>query len=73
MEGWARVKKAAKYADVSEKTMRSWMKDGLRYSRLSSGMIRIRYCAIDDFLKAHQVDERKGLDAIVDEVMRGLK
>ena len=52
MEGWARVKKAAKYADVSERTMRSWMKDGLRYSRLSSGMIRIRYSAIDDFLEA---------------------
>jgi len=69
MEGWARVKKAAKYADVSERTMRSWMKDGLRYSRLSSGMIRIRYCAIDDFLKAHQVDERKRVVATVDEVM----
>ena len=73
MEGWASVKKAAKYADVSERTMRSWMKDGLRYSRLPSGMIRIRYSAVVEFLEAHQVDERKRLDAIVDEVMRGLK
>lgn len=69
MEGWASVKKAAKYADVSERTMRSWMKDGLRYSRLPSGMIRIRYSAVVEFLEAHQVDERKRVVATVDEVM----
>lgn len=72
IEGWASVKKAAKYADVSERTIRSWMKDRLRYSRLPSGMIRIRYCAIDDFLEAHHVDERKIIDAIVDGVIKSL-
>jgi predicted site-specific integrase-resolvase len=71
MQGWASVKKAAKYADVSERTMRSWLKKGLKYSRLPSGMIRIQYSAIDEFLKNFTSDELCKVDAIVDEVMRG--
>ena len=73
IESWVNVKKAAEYADVSERTMRSWMKEGLKYSKLPSGMVRIKYSAIDEFLNAFQVDERKKIDAIVDEVLRGLK
>ena len=43
MEGWACIKKAAQYADVSVRTMRDWLKEGLKHSRLPSGTIRIRY------------------------------
>jgi hypothetical protein len=57
MQGWASLKKAAKYADVSERTMRSWMKKGLKYSRLPSGMIRIQFSHIDEFLGSYRVDE----------------
>ena len=47
MRGWAKVKSAAKYADVSERTIRSLLKQGLKYSRVSSNMILIRYDAIN--------------------------
>ena len=70
MIGWASIKNAVKYADVSSRTMRSWMKDGLKYSRLPSGMIRIQYSAIDEYLSSHQVDEAGMVDKIVEEVMR---
>jgi hypothetical protein len=49
MEGWASIKIAAKYADVSVRTMRGLLKRGLKHSRVSSGMIRIRYSDIDEF------------------------
>ena len=66
MQGWASVKKAVKYADVSERTMRSWMKKGLKYSKLPSGMIRIQYSAIDEFLGRYQGDECSKNETIVE-------
>ncbi len=72
MHGWASVKKAAKYTDVSERTMRSWMKDGLRYSRLPSGMIRIRYSALDEFIEAYEAGDGRDVDRIVDEIVNDM-
>jgi hypothetical protein len=69
MEGWGSIKNAAKYADVSVRTMRGLLKRGLKHSRLSSGMIRIRYSDIDEFFMQYQVSENQ-IDKIVDEVMR---
>ena len=69
MEGWASIKNAAKYADVSVRTMRNLLKRGLKHSRISSGMIRIRYSDIDEFFMQYQVIENQ-IDKIVDEVMR---
>jgi excisionase family DNA binding protein len=69
MDGWASVKKAAKYADISERTMRDWLKSGLKHSKPSGGMIRIRYSDIDDYLLKYQVNENF-VDAVVDEILR---
>ena len=69
MEGWATIKKAAKYADVSERTFRDWLKNGLKHSRLNAKTIRIRYSDIDEFLDRFQVDDHL-LDDLVDSVMR---
>jgi excisionase family DNA binding protein len=65
MEGWATIKKAAKYADVSERTFRDWLKNGLKHSRLNAKTIRIRYSDIDEFLERYQVD-----DHLVDDLGR---
>ena len=69
MEGWASVKKAAKYADISERTLRDWLKEGLKHSRLNAKTIRIRYVDIDEFLEQFQVDDHL-VDNLVDSVMR---
>lgn len=69
MEGWASVKKAAKYADISERTFRDWLKEGLKHSRLNAKTIRIRYVDIDEFLEQFQVDDHL-VDNLVDSVMR---
>ena len=69
MEGWATIKKASKYADVSERTFREWLKNGLKHSRLNAKTIRIRYRDIDEFLDRFQVDDHL-VDDLVDSVMR---
>jgi excisionase family DNA binding protein len=69
MEGWATIKKAAKYADISERTFRDWLKNGLKHSRLNAKTIRIRYSDIDEFLERFQVDDHL-VDDLVDSVIR---
>ena len=75
MEGWAKIKKIAVYAGVSERTLRNWLKQGLRYSRLKSGMLLIKYSWVDDFLSSHEVtDEQAGqIGRIVNEVMKDFR
>ena len=71
MKGWANVKNAAKYADVSVRTLRDWLKEGLKHSRLNAKTIRIRYSDIDEFLQQFQASDHF-VDDIVDAVMRDL-
>jgi excisionase family DNA binding protein len=72
MNGWGKVKQAARYAGVSERTFRDWLKDcSLKHSRLRTGTILIRFSDIDSFLEGFAVDDNQ-LDWIVDDVMEGL-
>jgi excisionase family DNA binding protein len=66
--GYLKVKPAAKYAGVSERTFRDWLKDGLIHIRLKSGTILISYQAIDEYLAAFEVNLNQ-VDEIVDQVM----
>ena len=69
--GYCKVKPAAKYAGVSERTFRPWLKDGLRHIRLKSGTILISYQAIDEYLAAHEVNHNQ-VDDLVEEVLKDL-
>ena len=71
LRGWLKVKEAAVYCGISERTIRSWLKEGLRHSRLRSGTILIRVSWIDEYLVRFEAQENE-VDMIVDEVMRGL-
>jgi phage antirepressor YoqD-like protein len=71
MQGWAKIKEAAKFADIGERTMREWLKQGLKHSRLSTGTILIRYSDIDDWLESFAVNEDQ-INQMVDEVCRDL-
>ena len=71
MQGWAKVKDAARYADVSERTFRSWIKHGLCHSRLPSGMIRVQYSAIDEFLNTFAVSDNE-VENLTDEILEGI-
>lgn len=69
--GYAKVKEAAKYAGVSQRSFRDWLKDGLRHIRLSTGTILVAYIAIDEYLARFEVS-RNQVDDIVNEVMQEL-
>jgi excisionase family DNA binding protein len=75
-KGWANVKEAATYAGVQPRTVRTWLKEGLAYSRLSRKLILIRFDAIDEFLERFEINEahqERELKGIVDDVFRTLK
>ena len=72
MTGWAKIKKASDYSGISERTMRDWLKDGLKHSRLPSGTVLIRYEWIDEYLEAFAAKEDQ-VDKIVSETMRDLR
>jgi hypothetical protein len=70
--GYAKVKKAAKYADVGERTFRDWLNNGLRHIRLPSGTIIIPFALIGEYLLRFEVSTNE-LDEIVDQAVRELK
>lgn len=71
MDGWGKVKTAAKYAGVSERTLRTWLKQGLRHAKLPSGIVLIKYDFVAEFLSNYGVKDGV-LDGIVDDVLRDL-
>ena len=70
MIGWGKIKNVAKYAGVSERTMRKWLNEGLKYSQLTTGTILIKYSSVDEFLELHIVEHRE-IDQIVNDTLKG--
>ncbi|MBA4397320.1 MAG: hypothetical protein C0394_08055 [Syntrophus sp. (in: bacteria)] len=69
MEGWGKIKEAAKYAGIRERTMRGWLQKGLRHARMPTGTVLIRYRDIDDYLEQFCGAEHR-VDRIVDNVIK---
>ncbi|ADK85607.1 DNA binding domain protein, excisionase family [Desulfarculus baarsii DSM 2075] len=68
---WLRARSAAELADVSLRTMRSWLAAGLPHSRVAGGAVLIKREALDAWLAGHAVDHQR-TDKIVNEVLAGL-
>ena len=65
--GWAKVKDAAEYAGLGERTFRGLLKKGMRHSRLPSGTILVRFDAIDEFIS--QYERSNESDEFVEKVL----
>lgn len=72
MTGWCKIKKAADFSGVSERTLRDWLKDGLKHSRLPSGTILIKYAWLDEYLEKFAAQEDQ-VDKIVNETLRDFR
>lgn len=72
MVGWFKVKAAAKFAGVSERTFRDLLKQGLKHSRLPSGTILVKADYINQFLESYIVNENL-VDDLVNEALREFK
>lgn len=55
--GWLKVKAASRYSGISERTMRSWLKQGLPHSKMPSGMVLIKEQDIDCYLGNFQIED----------------
>ena len=72
MRGWLKPKTAAEYADVSERTVRTWLKsEGLRSSRVG-GSILIKVGWLEEFLEQREISPQRFIDQVVEEVCEGL-
>lgn len=69
MKGWAKIKTASAYAGISPRTMRQWLNQGLKHSRLPSGTVIISFDAIDHFLSSFEV-QNDAVDQIVEEITK---
>ena len=67
MQAWGKVKTIAERSDVSPRTVRTWLKDGLPYSKVR-GTILIKFEQLDGFLESYSVSNNE-VDNIVAEVL----
>ena len=68
MNGWGKIKKIAAYAGVSDRTVEDWLKQGLQYIQMPSGLRLIKYQWVDEFLENFGNPQHK-VDQIVNEVI----
>jgi len=71
MKGYARLKNACEYADISKSTLRNWINDGLRYTKVK-GITLIKYSDIDNYINQFSGDPGIKSSAIVDDVINDL-
>ena len=67
MNGYGKIKSAAAYAGVSERTLEAWLRQGLKFCRLPSGLRLIKFAWLDEFLEKF-TDSESRVDRIVNEV-----
>jgi len=67
MKAWGKVKTIAERSDVSPRTVRTWLKDGLPYVKVR-GIVLIKFEQLDSFLESYSVSDNQ-IDRIVDEVL----
>ena len=69
---WLSVKSAAAYLDMSDKSVRRYISQGLlKHSRLPSGTIRVRRKDADSFMESFSIKPDE-LDNIVNCLVNGL-
>jgi excisionase family DNA binding protein len=69
-KGWLRIREAATYSGVSARTLRDWLKQGLKSYRVK-GALLVHPSDIDNFIKQFPTD-RQDVDAIVDEAVKAM-
>lgn len=67
MKAWGKVKTVAERSDVSPRTVRTWLKNGLPYSKIR-GVVLIKFEQLDAFLERFTVEDEQ-VDRIVKEVL----
>ena len=68
--GWCKPSTGAKYASVSLKQFRNWLRNGLEHSQLPNRRILVKYSAIDRYLEQFEV--RNKVKEMAEEMVKGM-
>ena len=71
MKGWCKIRVAAGYAGISDRTLEDWLKQGLKYVRLPTGTRLLKYEWIDEYLESF-VEAENQVDTVVHEMLADL-
>lgn len=66
-QGWMKVKTAARWVDMSPRTIWAWIAEGLPHVRVRGTVLIKREC-LDAWLEAHAGNVNR-LDQVVDEIL----
>jgi len=69
--GWLKIKSAAEYCDMGERTVRDWIKQGLPFAKLPSGTVLIKRQWLDDYLESFMTT-RNEAEKVADEILKGM-
>jgi hypothetical protein len=70
-QGWGNIKAVSQYAGVSERTLETWLKEGLKFVRLPSGYRLIKLVWIDEFLESYlQEPGSNSVDQITEKIFK---
>ena len=72
MQGFARLKTACQYADISMSTLKNWIKDGLRPLKIK-GVVLIRYADIDSFIEQHDQYDSDEIESQINTLLQELQ
>ena len=69
MGKWLQIKDAAEYSDVSPRTLRVWLKRGLKHSHISQKLILVHSDDIDNYIGkfAENYNQENLIDTVVNE------
>jgi hypothetical protein len=70
MSRWLSIKSVSEQCDTSPRTIRDWLRKGLRHSRIK-GKLLIQELWLDEFLSSFEVNESQ-VDEIVKEICEDL-
>ena len=73
MKGWIKIKGAAAYSGVSVRTAEGWLKQGLRFIQLPTGLRLTKYEWIDEFLERYSQDPANQIDEMVEQVLADIQ
>lgn len=71
MEAFITLEQAAQHVGVTPRTLRKWLKEGLKHVRVSSRLIRTKMEWVEDYMAAH-LHSRNHIEELVNSVLGDL-
>ncbi|QTA88828.1 helix-turn-helix domain-containing protein [Desulfonema magnum] len=68
MQQWFRKKTAARYCDISPKTLQKWFEAGLPHFRVGR-VVLVKKSDLDEFIERNPVRKHE-IDTVIDDVMK---